>query len=101
MLLACAHSRLPPRDSVSGATRPELPAACEYVTPEVMEFATAASKASLCEAPTLRLATAGLTAFAVTQSTPEMIVETGAVPSQPRTFTATSAAPGATPNPVP
>ena len=47
------------------------------------------------------LATAGRTAFAVTQSTPEMIVELPVTPAQPTTRTACSRTSLATPQVLP
>src|SRR3981081_3741818 len=47
-----------------------LPAAIAYVTPEAIEFWTAASRAVSTAPPRLMFATAGLIALAVTQSMP-------------------------------
>ena len=47
-----------------------LPAASAYVTPEAIELRTALSSEVFAPPPRLMFATAGLIAFAVTQSTP-------------------------------
>src|SRR4051794_5599898 len=52
-----------------------LPAARAYVTPEAIDRRTASSSAADTPPPRLMLATAGFTAFAVTQSTPAITPE--------------------------
>ncbi len=52
-----------------------LPAATAKTTPAAMEFVTAAFSADENDPPRLMLATAGLCAFAVTQSTPAITCE--------------------------
>ena len=52
-----------------------LPAARPYTTPALIELRTAVSSADDTPPPKLMLATAGLTRFAVTQSTPAMTPE--------------------------
>src|SRR3954447_7250490 len=66
-----------------------FPAATEYVMPDAMELATAVSKAVDGGPARLMLATAGLTAFAVTQFTPAIPWphEPFPVPSRTRTET--------------
>src|SRR5215510_1890977 len=68
----------------------ELPAAIAYVTPELIEFATAESSAVLTPPPRLMLATAGLAWFAVTQFTPAITPEFVPDPWQLSTRTANS-----------
>src|SRR2546423_9634004 len=65
-----------------------LPAAIEYVTPELIELLTAVSSADDAPPPRLILATAGLMWFCVTQSTPEMTPEVLPDPLQSSTRTA-------------
>src|ERR1051325_4204016 len=65
-----------------------LPAAMEYVTPELIELLTAVSSAEDAPPPRLMFATAGLMWFAVTQSTPEMTPEVEPEPEQSSTRTA-------------
>jgi hypothetical protein len=67
------------------------------VTPEAIDLVTAALSAELSEPPTLMLATAGLTACAVTQSMPPMIAEYEPEPVQSSTRTPTSLTSLATP----
>ena len=74
-----------------------LPAATAYVTPAAIERLTAASSDVLAAPPRLMLATAGLTAFLVTQSMPAMIAEYEPLPLQSSTRTATSLTSLATP----
>ncbi|GAA3415450.1 hypothetical protein GCM10018952_40040 [Streptosporangium vulgare] len=64
-----------------------LPAASAYTTPEAMELETAVSSVVLALPPRLMLATAGLTALAVTQSTPSMMIEVEVLLPQPNTRT--------------
>jgi hypothetical protein len=52
-----------------------VPAAIAYVTPEAIELRTAVSSAVETPPPRLMLATAGLTWFLVTQSTPAITPE--------------------------
>src|SRR5690348_2159510 len=72
------------------ALRLSLPAATAYVTPEAIEAFTALSSVLPASPPRLMLATAGLTACWVTQSTPAMICEYEPLPWQSRTRTETS-----------
>ena len=72
------------------ASVPWFPAAIEYVMPEAMELATAVSKAVDGAPPRLMLATAGFTAFAVTQFTPAITWSKEPFPVQSRTRTETS-----------
>ena len=74
-----------------------LPAAMEYVTPELMELLTAVSSAEDAPPPRLMFATAGLMWLAVTQSTPEMTPEVEPDPEQSSTRTALKSALLATP----
>ena len=66
-----------------------LPAAMEYVMPAAIELRTAVSISVLGSPPMLRLATAGLTAFLVTQSMPAAIVASSPEPLHLMTRTAT------------
>src|SRR2546423_11468023 len=76
-------------------------AATTYVTPEAIEARTASSSARSAGPPRLRLATAGLTAFAVTQSIPAMICEYDPLPEQSSTRTPTNCTLLATPKVAP
>src|SRR5436305_11737632 len=76
-------------------------AATTYVTPEATEARTASSSARSAGPPRLRLATAGLTAFAVTQSIPAMICEYDPLPEQSSTRTPTNCTLLATPKVAP
>src|SRR4051794_21085045 len=77
---------------------PVLPAATTTVTPLAMAAFTAVVMAgTLVVKLRLRLATAGLTACAVTQSIPASTVLASVVPEQPATRTATSWARTSTP----
>src|SRR5687768_7232341 len=64
-----------------------LPAAIAYVTPDAIDAVTASSTACEMPPPRLMFATAGCTAFAVTQSTPAMTPANVPDPVQPRTRT--------------
>src|SRR5688500_6501936 len=79
----------------------ELPAASAYVTPELMELATALSSVVLTPPPRLMLATAGLTALLVTQLTPAMTPAVVPLPVQLSTRTPTSRTALATPYVLP
>ena len=74
-----------------------LPAAIAYVTPDAIELATALSSAVLTPPPRLMFATAGRTAFAVTQSMPWTMSAVVPLPAQLSTRTATMLTPLATP----
>jgi hypothetical protein len=74
-----------------------LPAATEVETPELIRFWTAVSSVVDAPPPSERLATAGSVRLAVTQSTPEMTVESVPSPLQSSTRTAWSVTPLATP----
>src|SRR6266511_45284 len=74
-----------------------LPAAMAYVTPELIELATALSNVVSMPPPRLMLATAGVTLLAVTQSMPAATCAVVPLPLQFRTRTATSCTPLATP----
>src|SRR5690349_4955807 len=78
-----------------------LPAARAYVTPLAMERSTAASRVELAPPPSDMLATAGLTALAVTQSMPAMTPAVVPLPLQSSTRTATRLTDLATPYVVP
>src|SRR5687767_9075643 len=78
-----------------------LPAAMEYVIPAAIEAATAASRSGNELPPRLMLATAGNTAFAVTQSTPAITCVKEPKPAQSSTRTATRFTSLATPQVVP
>src|SRR5438132_1428002 len=67
-----------------------LPAAIPYVTPELIERTTAASRVLSAPPPRLMLATAGLIALAVTQSMPATTPEVLPLPLQSSTRTPTS-----------
>ena len=75
----------------------ELPAARAYVTPELIELATALSSAVLTPPPRLMFATAGFRAFWVTQLTPAMTPALVPLPEQFSTRTPTSRTALATP----
>jgi hypothetical protein len=79
----------------------ELPAARAYETPELIEEATALSSAVLTPPPRLMLATAGFTAFWVTQLTPAMTPALVPLPEQLSTRTPTSLTAFATPYVLP
>ena len=79
----------------------ELPAASAYVMPELIELATALSSVVLAPPPRLMLATAGFTAFEVTQLTPLITPAVVPLPEQLSTLTATRRTPLATPYLVP
>ena len=74
-----------------------LDAATEYTTPDAMDLATAAFTESLVAPLRLMLATAGFTAFAVTQSTPAMRAANVPFAEQSSTRTDTSDTPLAMP----
>src|SRR4051812_34436917 len=76
-----------------------LPAATAYTTPELIEFVTAFSMvvSRPVLVPRLMFATAGLTACALTQSTPATMPDDDPEPLQSSTRTATRATPLATP----
>jgi hypothetical protein len=78
-----------------------LPAAIAYVIPELIELRTALSIAVLAPPPRLMLATAGLTALAVTQSMPPTTCALVPLPEQLSTRTPTSCTALATPYEVP
>lgn len=65
--------------------------------PAAIELRTAVSSVLSAPPPRLMLATAGLTAFWVTQSTPETTPAVVPLPEQLSTLTATSRTPLATP----
>src|ERR1700754_2416119 len=67
----------------------ELPDAIPYVTPDAIEFCTAASSAASAPPPRLMFATAGFTAFWVTQSMPATTPSVVPEPLQSSTRTAT------------
>ena len=67
------------------------------MTPDAIDSATASSSGWYTLPPRLMLATAGLIAFAVTQSTPAITCEYAPLPSQPRTRTDTIVTPLAMP----
>src|SRR3954464_15097477 len=78
-----------------------LPAAIPYCTPDAIERWVASSRAGSASPPRLMLATAGFTAFAVTQSTPATTCAVVPEPLQFRTRTAHSVTFFAIPNVLP
>jgi hypothetical protein len=74
-----------------------LPAAMAYVTPDAMDRDTAASIVLSTPPPRLMFATAGFTAFAVTQSMPATTCAVVPEPEQLSTRTPTICTPLATP----
>ncbi len=74
-----------------------LPAATAKVTPALIALPTAVSRAEEGPPPRLMLATAGLTCFCRTQSTPAMTPELVPEPSQPSTRTGCTTALSAMP----
>src|SRR5436305_14751039 len=87
----------PDGDSVQASTL-SFPAATARNTPEFQRLVTAWSSAGDLPPPSDMFATAGLTWFALTQSTPAITSELRPMPAQPSTTTPCSETAFATPN---
>ncbi len=85
----------------SHASAPELPAATTNGVPAATTRPTASSSAREGPPDAASSATAGATRFRASQSMPASTDDTAPDPSQPRTFTERTRAPGATPTVAP